>query len=430
MKVTAVIAEYNPFHNGHLYQLNTIRHTLNTDMIIVVMSGDFMQRGIPAIVDKYERCRMALENGADLVFELPAYFALGSAEYFAQGAVSLIDKLGVVDSLHFGSESGDISLMHEFTSSVLAHESDTYKTALNKYLKQGCSFPAARDSALSELLPDTAIKQLVSAPNNILGLEYIKALIQRNSSIKPITIARKGEGYTSDSLDTECFASANAIRKALFCHSDSAGSSPKQSEIKKHIPASVHTLLHQKVLLCTNDFSEVLLYKMLQDKRFQVSSRKDMFAEYYDIKTQLSHTLYNNLPGFTTFEEFAQSCKTRNLTYNRICRGLMHILLNMTQENADILKHNDYTQYARLLGFTEHGKQLLKSIKANASIPVITKPSSALRRLSGTALMSLQSDIHAADIYDSVRQQKQIRLSDTPASIIRHNELTSQIIKL
>lgn len=169
---------------------------------------------------------------------------------------------------------------------------------------------------------------------------------------------------------------------------------------------------------------------MLQDKRFQVSSRKDMFAEYYDIKTQLSHTLYNNLPGFTTFEEFAQSCKTRNLTYNRICRGLMHILLNMTQENADILKHNDYTQYARLLGFTEHGKQLLKSIKANASIPVITKPSSALRRLSGTALMSLQSDIHAADIYDSVRQQKQIRLSDTPASIIRHNELTSQIIKL
>ena len=115
MKVTAVIAEYNPFHNGHLYQLDTIRRTYDTDSIIVVMSGDFMQRGIPAIVDKYERCQMALDNGADLVFELPVYFALGSAEYFAQGAVSLIDKLGVVDLLHFGSESGDISLLYEFT---------------------------------------------------------------------------------------------------------------------------------------------------------------------------------------------------------------------------------------------------------------------------------------------------------------------------
>lgn len=451
MKVTAVIAEYNPFHNGHLYQLDTIRRTLNTDLIIVVMSGDFMQRGIPAIVDKYERCQMALENGADLVFELPVYFALGSAEYFAQGAVSLIDKLGVVDSLHFGSESGDISLMYEFTNRILAHESDAYKTALNKYLKQGCSFPAARDNALSELLPDQKCRQLVSAPNNILGIEYIKALIQRKSAIKPVTLARKGGSYSSDSLVTDSFASANAIRKALFSHSDPDAGIPaaQNTELKrciqKHIPDSVYALLCQKVLLCTNDFSEVLLYKMLQDemlqnkmlsnkilqnKLFQTVSRKDAFEQYYDIGEQLSHTLHNNLPQYTTLEEFALLCKTRNLTYTRICRGLMHILLDMTQENADTLKHNGYAQYARLLGFTEQGRQLLRSIKANASIPIITRPVCALRQLSGPALMSLQSDIHAADIYNNVRQQKQIRLSDTKTGIIRHNELTSQIIKL
>lgn len=445
MRVTAVIAEYNPFHNGHLYQLDTIRRTLDTDIIIVVMSGDFTQRGIPAIADKYERCRMALENGADLVFELPVYFALGSAEYFAQGAVSLIDKLGVVDYLHFGSESGDISLLYELTRVMLAHESDAYKAALNKYLKLGYSFPAARDSALSELFSDDPkIRQLVSAPNNILGIEYIKALIQRNSAIKPVTLARKGEGYASDSLETDSFASANAIREALLHPSVHVAGSHlaqntglTQSTIPvlppctvKHMPASVCAILNQKQYLCADDFSELLLYKMLQDKMLQNKmSGKDAFAKYYDIGAQLSHTLYNNLSEYTTFEAFALSCKTKNLTYTRMCRGLMHILLDMTQENADDLKHGDYAQYARLLGFTERGKTLLGKIKTNSSIPVITKLSSALRQLDGTALMSLRSDIHAADIYDSVRQQKQIRLSDTPDQISRHNELIRQIIR-
>lgn len=452
MKVTAVIAEYNPFHNGHLYHLDSVRQTLDTDLIVVVMSGDFTQRGLPAIVDKYERCQMALENGADLVFELPAYFALGSAEYFAQGAVSLCDKLGVVDSLHFGSESGDISLLYEFTSMMLARESDAYKSVLNKYLKLGCSFPAARDNALTELLPDPEIKQLVSAPNNILGIEYIKALIQRNSTIRPFTLTRRGEDYTSDSLDTDSFASANAIRNALLdpfgsvadCRSAQNTGFTQNffSEIppcaQKHMPASVCTILHQKQFLCADDFSELLLYKMLQDKMLQekmlISEMskgkmpKDAFAKYYDIGTQLSHTMYNNLSQYTTFEDFALSCKTKNLTYTRICRGLMHILLDMTQENAEALKQDDYAQYARLLGFTGRGRQLLKTIKANASIPIITKLPDALRQLDGTALMSLRSDIHAADIYDSVRQQKQIRLSDTPIQTIRHNELTRQIL--
>lgn len=482
MNVTAVIAEYNPFHNGHLYQLDTIRQTHDADLIIVVMSGDFTQRGIPAIVDKYERCQMALENGADLVFELPVYFALGSAEYFAQGAVSLIDKLGVVDFLHFGSESGDIDLMYQFTNRMLANESDAYKAALNRYLKRGYSFPAARDRALSELLPadrfptDAPVPkktmQLVSAPNNILGLEYIKALIQRNSPIKPVTIKRKGGGYTSDSLDTDNFASANAIRNALLHPSEYVADSRFAQDIGltqnifptvppcalKHMPESVCTILHQKTFLCADNFSELLLYKMLQDKMLQDKMfqdkipqdknfqgkiphneismdklPKDAFAKYYDIGTQLSHTLYNYLPEYTTFEDFALSCKTKNLTYTRICRGLMHILLDMTQENADALKQDDYAQYARLLGFTERGRQLLKTIKANASIPIITKLPDVLRQLCGTALMSLRSDIYAADIYDGVSQQKQIRLSGIRSgqtgSLSRHNELTRQIVK-
>ena len=154
MNVTAVIAEYNPFHNGHLYQLRTIREQ-GADYIIIVMSGDFMQRGIPAIVSKYERCRMALSNGADLVFELPVYSALGSAEYFAQGAVSMLDKLGIVDVLHFGSESGDIALLTE-SAKIIAHETTSYKASLNNYLRQGISFPAAR--RLSKAASDSSAK--------------------------------------------------------------------------------------------------------------------------------------------------------------------------------------------------------------------------------------------------------------------------------
>ncbi|MDE6363476.1 MAG: nucleotidyltransferase [Lachnospiraceae bacterium] len=415
MKVTAVIAEYNPFHNGHLYQLHTIRTAEHADWIVVVLSGDFMQRGIPAIVDKYRRCQMALANGADLVFELPVYFALGSAEYFAQGAVSLIDKLGVVDSLHFGSESGDLSLIQD-CARLIASESIQYQSLLNVHLKQGCSFPAARSRAIAALFPEKDTENLLNAPNNILGIEYVKALLQRNSAIKPATLARKGEGYASDVLDTDQFVSANALRTALR-HAASAAA------VKPHVPDTVYSLLSPLDFLYSDDFSEILLYKLLRD-----ASGKDAFAPYYDIGKQLSHTLYRQLPAFVSFEGFAMQCKTKNLTYTRICRSLMHILLDMTQEHADALKQRDYTQYARLLGFSSHGRDLLKSIKANASIPVVTKPVLALKQFDGTARMSLQADLHAANIYDSIYQQKRRRLTGQASAILRCNELTRQVI--
>lgn len=413
MNVTAVIAEYNPFHNGHLYQLNTIRREQEADYIVVVMSGDFMQRGIPAVVNKYERCRMALLNGADLVFELPVYFALGSAEYFAQGAVSLVDKLGIVDFLHFGSESGDIALLCE-CARMTTHESGAYRQYLRSALKQGASFPAARSSALSKIFPEQNIQDVFHAPNNILGMEYIKALIQRNSAIKPVTLERKGAGYASCSLVPDNFASANAIRNVLYGKSSGL--------IKKHVPESVNSLLSQD-LLCADDFSEILLFKMLQ-----APGSQNAFEAYYDVGKQLSHTLHNRLTEFTSFDDFALLCKTKNMTYARICRGLMHILLDMTQQNADALKRDDYTQYARLLGFTPHGQKLLKSVKANADIPIITRLPAALKQLSGTALTSIQADIHAADIYELVLQQKILR--EHGIKIKPRNELTRPFLRL
>lgn len=416
MKIAAVIAEYNPFHNGHLYQLNTLRETVGADFIIVVMSGDFMQRGEPAIIDKYARCRIALECGADTVFELPVYFSLASAEYFAQGAVSLLDKLGVVDVLHFGSECGDIDLLCE-CADIIANESDDYKQALNLHLKSGKSFPLARNEAVKAVSPFASkeIDAVFSNPNNILALEYIKALKQRKSSITPLTLKRKGTDFHADTLSNDQFASANAIRKKLLELDKDA-----LSDLTSHVPNACLDALRDNTLLFANDFSQILLYRLLR-----TTDLHDGFANFYDVGTELSNVIASNVMNFSSLETFVHLCKSKNFTYTRICRALMHVLLDMTQEHADSLKQHDYCQYARLLGFRSKNGQseVLSHIGKNTAIPIITSPSKGLRDLTGNALVSLKADIHAANIYEGVKTQKMTRVSPL-------NELTREIIRL
>lgn len=443
MKIAAVIAEYNPFHNGHLYQLQTLRGELNADAVLVIMSGDFTQRGIPAIVDKYGRCRMALENGADLVFELPVYFALGSAEYFAQGAVSLADKLGVVDLLHFGSECGNISVL-KACAQLLANETPAYQEALNRCLKQGLSFPSARSRALSSLPAVMSVdsnicfNNILSSPNNILGVEYIKALLQRKSPITPVTLERKGSQYGSFALTPGHFASADAIRHALFKAAEIKQNTRllEISELKEYLPESVfhyfNTVMQSpdNALMSADDFSGVLHYKLLMEH----AKNENCFASFYDLNEQLSNTLCNHLPDFTGFTDFALLCKSKNLTYTRLSRCLTHILLDLKQEAADALKAADYSQYARVLGFNENGKKILKQIKANAALPIVTKLPKALTELPALARLSLTADIYAANVYQSVRLQKITRQQHGGMAFSMPNklpnELTRQIIKL
>ena len=416
MKIAAVIAEYNPFHNGHLYQLNTLRETIGTDFIIVVMSGDFMQRGEPAIIDKYARCRIALKCGADAVFELPVYFSLASAEYFAQGAVSLLDKLGVVDVLHFGSECGDLDLLCE-CADIIANESDDYKQALNHHLKSGKSFPLARNEAVKAVSPlaSKEIDAVFSSPNNILALEYIKALKQRKSSVTPLTLKREGADFHADMLSNDQFASAKAIRKSLLNLDKNA-----LSDLTDHVPTACLEALRDNPFLFPNDFSKILMYKLLQ-----TADLYDGFAHFYDVGTELSNIITSNIMNFSSLEAFAHLCKSKNFTYTRICRALMHVLLDMTQEHANLLKQRDYCQYARLLGFRSKNGQseVLSHIGKNTAIPIITSLSKGLRDLTGNALVSLKADIHAANIYESVKAQKMTHMSPL-------NELTREIIRL
>lgn len=428
VKIAAVIAEYNPFHNGHLYQLRTIREQLGADHIIVVLGGDFLQRGIPAIMDKYERCRMALENGADVVFELPVYFALGSAEYFAGGAVSLADKLGVVDYLHFGSECGRVEELAA-CAKMLSKETDAYKKALNTALKRGNPFPAARAFAMNAVrhhdsspadsgtLPGQETyacrnAEPVSAPNNILGVEYIKALIKRSSSITPVTICRNGGDYSSSSLIRGMPASAHAIREHL-------ANMQELPALREFVPDNVYKSLYAAWQLHSfvfaDDFSQLLRYKLLGE--LQHSS--NALSCYYDVTEQLANTFANAIRLFTTFSEYALACKSKNLTYSRISRCLMHILLDLRQDTADALKASDYCLYARLLGFHARGRDLLGYMKKNAAIPIITKLPDALKKLDGIARTSLKADIHASTVYQSVRS------GNKPFP----NELTRGIVK-
>lgn len=433
MKIAAVIAEYNPFHNGHLYQLNTIREKLGADRILVVMSGNFTQRGIPAIIDKFDRCRMALENGADVVFELPVYYATGSAEFFAQGAVSLLDKLGVVDCLHFGSEDGSLDTLLT-CAEILTNEPASFKEALSTFLKEGVSFPAAQAKALTaewekrntSITNQHDFQQTVALPNNTLGIEYIKALLQRKSPIQPITLKREGNQYHELKIADEQFASANAIRSFLSnltasnrlnVLSDSATTDSIQNQLPKSVYDYFVDKAHQEFLF-SDDFSTVLYFKLLT-----ALHSVHGFEEYYDVTEPIRDIIAKNLIHFTTLSDFCLTCKSKNLTYNRISRCLAHILLDLRQELILEYKANDYTSYARLLGFTEGGKDVLKLIKHHSSIPVISRLSKAFKELENpSALSSLKADTHASQLYYMMQGQKYRHIAK--------NEYTQEMIRL
>ena len=396
MNVCGIIAEYNPFHNGHQYHLNNAKKQSEADYTVVVMSGDFVQRGTPAIMDKYTRTEAALRSGADLVLQLPTYYAAGSAEFFSSGAISLLDKLGVVTHLCFGSECGDVQLLSKLAS-IYVNEPKEFQDSLRVKLKSGLSFPVARAAALLEVYPEfSASLSVLSSPNNILGIEYIKALLKRKSSMEPLTITRSGAGYHDRELDSS-FSSATAIRHAI-----ENGISPEH--LKSQIPAEA-TAVYDRYFadskpVFLDDFSGLLYYKLLLEQDAGYSS-------YMDVSEDLSDRIRKNLYQFTTFSDFCNQLKTKEITYSRICRCLLHILLNIKKDTLYQYVHDlDYVPYARILGFRKSATPLLSEISKNASVPLISKLANADKILEGTALDMLKEDIRINDIYNSVRAGK------------------------
>lgn len=413
-RTVGIIAEYNPFHNGHAYHIQKARELSHSDFCIVVMSGDFVQRGAPAVYDKYTRTAMALSCGADLVVELPSVFATSSAEDFAAGSIALLDRLGVVDSVCFGSECGDIEKLSKIAS-VLAKEPEAYTHALRAGLKKGLSFPQARYQALvfsNHLSAEEA--SLLESPNNILGIEYCKAIIRQKSHLLPLTIQRKGSDYHDTVLIPNQFSSATGIRKIIKEHEKS--SLPKDSSFLQ-VPKQVKQMMENGYPLFPDDFSVLLNSELLRLSHSGTSL--DIFA---DVSEELASRIIKQLPDFLPFEEKISRLKTRQYTYTRISRALLHIILGITSEQVASAKNAGYAPYARVLGFKRDSASLMGQIKKRGSIPLITKTAGADRTLPEEAGFMLRQDFYCSHIYQTVLQDKY--------QISRKNEFTQSVVTL
>lgn len=411
MKIVGLITEYNPFHNGHLYHMQKAKEITGADSVIAVMSGNYVQRGAPAIMPKHLRAEVALEAGIPLVLELPVCYASGSAEYFADGAISLFEKLGCIDSIFFGSECGDYYLL-EKVAHVTADEPEAYKQTLQDALKQGLSFPLARQAALKAYFQDPSLDDILEQPNNILGIEYIKALYLRKSPIGAYTIRRKISGYHDKELSPG-YSSASAIRRLLAFAGNSVhlaseemydepGLSEVLTRLEGQVPPSCIRSLEEthrvRYPVYANDFSLLFRYRLLTETR-------ESLAGYLDMTEELANRMINHANDFITFDQFCDLLKTRDMTYSRISRCLLHILLNIRTEDMTLYKEEGGCQYARVLGFSKDGAKLLTRIKRTSSVPLLTKLTQT-EGLSKTGLRMLRQDIFAADLYESVITDK------------------------
>lgn len=419
MKVVGLITEYNPFHNGHKYHIEQARKITGSDYCIAVMSGNFVQRGTPAVIDKYSRAQMALQNGVDLVIELPVCYATGSAEYFAHGAISILDKLGIVNTLCFGSECGDISLLNSATK-FLIHAPENFEAQLQEYMREGLTYPAARLKALEQSMDDMessdrhSLSTILTEPNNILGIEYSKALINLGSSIEPLTIQRISAHYHEKELsltgpntgfDLEfcdpVISSATAIRNTINQQKDL--SADLIARAAQSVPEDVARFLRNNYQITypitEEDFATIMKYKLRQE-----DSRT--LADYLDISPDLAERLKNIKDFNMDITTLIQNIKTRNMTLTRINRALIHMLLNIKTDAMKNYIEADYTPYARILGIKKESTPLLRHIEKQGRIPMITKVSKAEHQLDPLGMQMLSEDIFAAEIYNQAVFQK------------------------
>ena len=390
MKIVGLITEYNPFHAGHLYHMQQARELTGADYCVVLMSGSFVQRGEPAIFDKYLRTKTALLAGADLVLEIPAAFSTASAHEFAAYGVALLSAIGV-DAVVFGSECGQIEILKQ-AAYALNHESAEFQERLRKGLKAGLTYPQARAKALE--MEDTWASVL-SSPNNILGIEYLRAAEDLHSPMEFYTISRKGSGYHEDTLADANFPSASAIRGII------RNSLSKDKDLldilASHLPAVTHPAYTGAVPVFVDDFSELLNAAVLQmQATFSIA----------DLSPELAARLAKPPYFPLSFEERIQALKTRQLTYTRVSRALLHLVLGMREEDISRWKDEGYALYARILGFRRQSSPLLSRLHKKSSIPLITKMADAAQNLSPSALALLEQEVYASHLYQTVRMKR------------------------
>ena len=412
MNHIGIIAEYNPFHNGHLYQIKQIKELFPEKKIIVMMSGNYVQRGEPAVFSKSVRVRSALISGADLVFELPAVFSYSSSEYFARAGVLALSKTGIIDTLCFGAENDDIKILDQIAD-ILLNEPDNYRIELKKHLTSGLSFPKARSLALKNTFPYENYHDIIDKPNNILAIEYIKAIKQYHLNITPHIIKRFGNDHNDMALQDN-YSSASSIRSALKNAIQNNNRNYLLS-VKNQIPQDIFEYLASEKYarpVFSDDFTSLLQYKLL--------SEKNHLNKYYEVSDYIENSIKNKDFFPYSYDELINILGGKHITNTRIKRCLLNILLN---KNNDLVSHtinNGYLSYLQLLGFRKECSYLIKDIQKNCNLPIINKVAKTKDLLTDNAKDNFDHQIFIDNIYRQAYYNKygEIIPSDYEQSVI------------
>lgn len=403
MKVLGLITEYNPFHNGHLYHLQESVKETNSTHSVAVMSGNFLQRGEAALIHKWARAEMAVKSGVDLVLELPTLYASSTAEWFAYGSVKLLDQLGIVDCICFGSEGGELKKLEEIAE-VLVEAPPSFVGKLKEFLQLGISYPSARSQALVSYFQEASsnaaleeIKALVETPNNILSIEYLKILKELNSNIKPYTILRKKAPYHSTRIDSD-ITSATAIRE--FLKKDNL-----LRDIRHTVPKATYDILDSSF---NNGIGPIFSHSFQQGiftllRRASLEELRDVF----DVVEGLENKIKESSMLTTSLQQLYDLIKSKRYTYTRLQRIMIHLLLSIKKKDYIDFKEAGGPQYIRILAFNDKGRELLKKMKDKSALPIINKLP-PMDTLSPMERSMLEMDIRATNIYSLAIDNKEL----------------------
>ena len=385
--VLGIIAEYNPFHNGHLYHLLKSKELTKDDYCIAIIGGNFTQRGEPSLIDKWTKAEMALSNGIDLVIELPTFYSISSAENFADGAIKILNSLKIVDHISFGAECNDLNKLN-ILANTLYKEPKEYKKILQSELYKGLSFPKARENAIVRFHNEPSYSILLNQPNNILAIEYLKALKKYKSTIKPILIPRKNSGHLTNEY-TGKITSASAIRTMIRTN--------KTIHLQTALTPSSYTILADEMnkghfvpnMYC---FEKTIIYNLRKMSLYQISNLPDVSEGLENIIKKASNSCNN-------IDEFINIASSKRYTSTRLNRILLYSLLGITKKDMQMSKK--ILPYIRVLGFNERGKKLISEIsKSNPNLDIVTSVKKYIEQNKNKNLQTMiKTDINATDIY-------------------------------
>jgi predicted nucleotidyltransferase len=403
LSTLGLVVEYNPFHNGHLYHIKKSKSITGSEAVVAVMSGNFVQRGIPAVIDKWLRAEMALVNGVDLVLELPILYSLSSAEFFAFGAVSILNSIGIVDSICFGSECGNINILKDIAE-ILEKEPEPFKKFLKDLMNTGMVYPSARSRALVQYLGHKGIKysfdpnDVMASPNNTLGIEYCRSILRLNSSIKPFSILREGSGYNSEVFEDR-FSSATALRKHF-----------KENKpfdiIDEYVPPNVMEMfLDLKRMNYSFAFSDSM-FPFIKYRLLTMPNKYNLL-KIPDISEGLENKICKSIETSENLDKLVEAVKSKRYTYTRISRILSQLFVGFEGYDTLHLRRKP-CPYVRVLGFNSKGAQLLKEMKIKSAIPFYVK------------MPKEQSDLQKLDIQSTKAYSLINRNVDPKSDYLRH----------